>query len=391
MYPFVYQNPTKIVFGNGTVKQAGAEVAAAGLKHVLLVYGKASIKANGVYDAVTASLKDAGVTWTEWPGVSPNPLLSHVRGGIALAREVHADGVLAVGGGSVIDAAKAIALGIPSDRDVWDYYIHRGSLAPSAAAPLVVVLTLPATGSEMNGGTVITDDATREKRAVVNPLLNPKASLLDPETTLTVPPNYVAYSASDAISHTIESYLTRPAGFLPVQDGYAEGVVRAIMLSTERILADTQDLEARGAMMWAATLAWNFLGSAGVGPWATPAHMLEHPLSGLFNVPHGAGLAVTGPAWMTWESRRRADRIAAFARRIMGVSADDDAHAAAEGIARFRAWLKKIGNPITLAGCGLKEEQIPGLARHSEILAQAWGTGPEYTAATCAEILRLGL
>ena len=143
--------------------------------------------------------------------------------------------------------------------------------------------------------------------------------------------------------------------------------------------------------MWAATLAWNFLGSSGVGPWSTPAHMLEHPLSGLFNVPHGAGLAVTGPAWMTWESRRRTDRIAAFARRILEVREEDDGRAAAEGIARFRSWLKQIGNPVTLSACGLSEGQIPELARHSEILAQAWGVGSEYTAETCGDILRLAL
>lgn len=391
MYPFVYCNPTKINFGNGTIQQTGAEVSAAGMKHVLLVYGKASIKKNGVYDAVTASLKSAGVSWTEWAGVEPNPLISHVRAGIDVAREAKVDGILAVGGGSVIDEAKAIALGVPSTRDIWDYYCNRGSIAPEAALPLAAVLTLPATGSEMNGGTVITDDETREKRAVISPLLNPKVSVLDPETTLSIPPNYVAYSASDAISHTIESYLTRAPGFFPVQDGYAEGVVRAIMRSTERILADPSDIEARGAMMWAATLAWNFLGSSGVGPWATPAHMLEHPLSGLFNVPHGAGLAVTGPAWMLWQSRRRTDRIASFARRMVDVQQSDDALAAAEGITRFRAWLKQIGNPVALSECGLGEEHIPELARHSEILANAWGTGPDYTAETCAEILRLAL
>ena len=389
MYPFVYCNPTKICFGNGTVRETGKEVAAAGMRHVLLVFGKSSIKRNGVYEAVTSSLRAAGVASTEWPGVAANPLVSHVRGGIALAREARVDGILAVGGGSVIDAAKAIALGVPAGCDVWDFYM--GEKAPQAALPLVAVLTLPATGTEMNGGTVITHDETREKRAVVNPLLNPKVSILDPETTVSVPPEYVAYSASDAISHTIESYLTRPTAFLPVQDGYAEGVVRAIMASTERILADPKDLEARSAMMWAATLAWNFLGSSGVGPWSTPAHMLEHPLSGLHNVPHGAGLAVTGPAWMMWESLRRTDRLAAFARRMMDVQESEDSIAAVKGIVHFRTWLKSIGNPTTLDECGIHEDAIPELARHSETLAKAWGTGPDYTAGTCAEILRLAL
>lgn len=390
MFPFIYCNPTKICFGDDTIRTVGGEVAGI-MRHALLVYGKASIKRNGVYDAVTASLKASGVAWTEWPGVEPNPLLSHVRGGIALAREAHTDGVIAVGGGSVIDAAKAIALGVPAPVDVWDYYMQRGSLVPQSALPLAAVLTLPATGSEMNGGSVITHDETREKRAVITPILNPRVSILDPCATLTVPPNYVAYSASDAITHTIESYLTRPPAFLPVQDGYAEGVVRAIMASTERILENPADIEARGAMMWAATLAWNFLGSSGVGPWSTPAHMLEHPLSGLFGVPHGAGLAVTGPAWMTWESRRRTDRLAAFARRIMDVNEADDATASMQGIARFRAWLHTIGNPVTLEACGIGAADLPRLASQSETLAAAWGVGAEYTAATCEEILRTAL
>lgn len=387
MFPFTYSNPTKINFGNGARTQIGQELADAGMRQVLLVYGQNSIKRNGVYEDVIAALKKAGIGWTEWPGVASNPLLSHVRAGIACARAAGVDGVLAVGGGSVIDTAKAIALGVPAAGDVWSFYM--GEQTPQSALPLATVLTLPATGSEMNGGTVITHDETREKRAVIHPSLSPRVSVLDPETTVTVPPDYVAYSSSDAISHTIESYLTRPAAFLPVQDGYAAGVVRAIFAATERILADPRDLEARGAMMWAACLAWNFLGSAGVGAWSTPAHMLEHPLSGLFNVAHGAGLAVTGPAWMTWESRRRTDRLAAFARQIMDVREDDDATAALQGIALFRAWLKKIGNPVTLQDCGIQAESIPELARHAEILAGAWGCGPEYNAATCEEILRL--
>ncbi|MDA3924402.1 MAG: iron-containing alcohol dehydrogenase [Kiritimatiellae bacterium] len=390
MYPFEYCNPTKIIFGEDTVKTAGEHVSSCGLKNILLVYGKASIKKNGVYDVVTASLKEAGVEWTEWSGVSPNPLRSHTQAGIELAKEKGVDGILAVGGGSVIDEAKAIALGVPAECDFWDYYVNRATITPEKALPLCTVLTLPATGTEMNGGTVITDDESREKRAVISPVLNPKISILDPKTTISVPPNYVAYSASDAISHTIESYLTRADGFMPVQDGYAEGVVKAIMRSTERILEDPFDLEARASMMWAATLAWNFLGSSGVGAWTTPSHTLEHPMSGLFDVAHGAGLAVTGPAWMTWESRRRSSRIASFARNIMDVTESDDAKACKEGIEQFRAWLSKIGNPVSLRECNIQRDQIPELARHSEILAKAWGTGDEYTADVIAEILELG-
>jgi len=390
MYPFEYCNPTKIIFGENTVQSVGRHITDSRLKNILLVYGKSSIKKNGVYDTVVNSLKESGIEWTEWSGVSPNPLRSHVQNGINLAREKGIDGILAVGGGSVIDEAKAIALGVPADCDFWNYYKNRSTMAPQKALPLAAILTLPATGTEMNGGSVITDDESREKLAVINPLLNPKFSILDPKTTVTVPPDYVAYSASDAISHTIESYLTRPDGFMPVQDGYAEGVVKAIMASTEKILEDPFDLEARASMMWAATLAWNFLGSAGVGPWKTPAHTLEHPMSGLFDVPHGAGLAVTGPAWMSWESRRRTSRIASFARNIMDINEEDEVTACKEGIEKFRAWLSQIGNPISLRECNIQKESIPELARHAEILARTWGTGEEYTAEVLAEIYELG-
>lgn len=390
MHPFEYCNPTKIIFGEERIKVAGEQLAAIGMTNVLLVYGKSSIKKNGVYDTVTASMRAAGIEWCEWGGVSPNPLRSHTQGGIDLAREKKVNGIFAVGGGSVIDAAKAIALGVPADGDFWNFYVNPAEHTPVKALPVATVLTLPATGTEMNGGSVITDDVSREKHAVINPLLNPRFSILDPKTTVTVPPSYVAYSASDAISHTIESYLTRADGFLPVQDGYAEGVVKAIMKSTERILEDPFDMPARASMMWAATLAWNFLGSSGVGAWTTPSHMLEHPMSGVFNVPHGAGLAITGPAWMSWESRRRTGRIAAFARNIMGIVEEDDAIACKEGIEAFRAWLSKIGNPISLRECNIQREQIPELARHSEILARAWGVGLEYTARVIAEILELG-
>jgi len=386
MFEFTYQNPVKICFGNGMIGKTGEELAAFGVKKVLLVYGRNSIKLNGVFDIVTTSLKKSGIEFVEHGGVQSNPLLSHVYAGIEKACAEKTDALLAVGGGSVIDTVKAISLGLANDGDVWDFYCSKR--IPEKAIPLFTVLTIPAAGSEMNGGTVITHDETREKLAVVNPLLYPKVSILDPAVTVSVPMDYTAYSASDAISHTIESYLTRADGFCPVQDGYAEGVVRAIMRSTERIRANPADLEARASMMWAATLAWNFLGSSGVGPWTTPAHTLEHPLSGRFNIAHGAGLAVTQPGWMAWELKRRPERVAAFARAIMGVVEADDAVAGVKGIELFRAWLAGIGCPVTLKACGIGEADIPILAADAVHLAKLWGTGSEYTEDVMSAIYR---
>ena len=389
MFSFEYQNQTKIILGNGEITRAGEQLAAFGMTRVLFVYGRASIKKNGIYDTIVKSMQEAGIEWIEWGGVSSNPLRSHVQKGIDLAREKGVNGLFAVGGGSVIDEAKAIALGVLSECDFWDYYADPAHHPITRALPVGTVLTIPATGSESNGGSVVTDDETREKTSVISPVLNPRFSIMDPELTVTVPPNYVAYSAADAISHITESYFTRGKGFFPVQDGYAEGQVKAIMQIALKIQENPRDLDARAQMMWAASMAWNLLGPVGLGPWCAPVHMLEHPMSGLYNVPHGAGIAVTEIAWLTWESRRRTDRIAAFSRHVLGVVEEDDRVACEKGIALYRVWLVKIGAPVSLRDCKITREQIPELAKHSEFLARAWGFGDDYSLAAITEILEL--
>lgn len=385
MKPFVFHNPTKIVFGEGVISQTGAQVKETGLRRVLWMYGQASIKKAGIYDIIAKSLREAGVAWVEFPGVRPNPVLSHAREGIALARREKVDGILAVGGGSVIDEAKGIAAGVPAKCDVWDFYEARAAV--TGALPIVAVQTLPATGTEMNGGTVLTHDETREKLAFISPAVNPRVSLLDPEVTYALPRKQTAYGATDAMSHLMESYFTHREPWLPIQDGYAEAVLKAIMESMERILREPRDAQARATLMWATTLAWNGMASAGAGPWGVPNHMLEHPMSGLFDVPHGAGLAVVIPAWMAWESRRRAERIARFARQVMGVADSDDAAAAAAGAKALRAWFTKIGCPATFGESGVPAAALPQLVEHASKLCQRWGLA-DYTPAQLEEIYR---
>ncbi len=370
MKPFTFHNPTKIVFGAGAVDQIGEEAKAVGRK-ALLVYGRESIKQNGVYDRVAASLKAAGIAWVEHPGVKPNPVLSHTRRGIALVREHGTDFILAVGGGSVIDESKAIAAGAASPTDVWAYY--DGSATIEKALPIATVLTLPATGTEMNGGTVVTNEETQEKNGLGAPALFPRVSILDPAVTLSLPRPQTAYGTTDAMTHLLEGYFTHDAGWVPLQERYAEAVIRSLMESAERILEDSKDLEARSVHMWAATLAWNTLAPCGLGVFTIPNHMLEHPISAVYDIPHGAGLSTVLPAWMAFETRRKGpERFARFARGVMGVTSADDAEAAVEGTARLKAWFDKVGTPTSFATAGIEKPDLEKLAGLALKLCALW-------------------
>jgi len=364
MQNFIFHNPTKIIFGRGTVPQIGAETAALG-RRALLVYGRESIKKSGLHQQVTASLAQAGVAVTEHGGVSSNPLLSHVREGIAKARAQQLDVIVAVGGGSVIDTAKAIAAGSPAACDVWAFFC--GKQAVNAALPITTVLTLAATGSEMNAGTVITNEAAQEKFACTHRLLYPKTSILDPELTFTVPPDYTAYGAADAVAHVLEFYMTTADEDVPVQMDFMEGLIRNAIVSCGRCLADPCDYGGRAALMWTATLALNGLTGAGLGRTAFPMHMIEHSLSALYNVPHGAGLAVVVPAWLRWRLPQDAARIARFGQQVFGLEPD-----AEQAVSALRGWFSTIGCPVTLAELKIPETDIPRIAANALNLARIW-------------------
>jgi alcohol dehydrogenase YqhD (iron-dependent ADH family) len=365
MHNFIFHNPTKIIFGRGTVPAIGTETAAFGSR-ALLVYGQNSSKKNGIHNQVTTALTEAGVSIVEHGGVCSNPLLSHVRAGIAKVREHELQVIVAVGGGSVIDTAKAIAAGSPADCDVWDFFI--GKSAIKAALSVTTVLTLAAAGSEMNGGMVITNDVTKEKFAASGTLLYPKTSVLAPELTFTVPPTYTAYGAADAIAHVLEFYMTTEDDDVPVQMEFMEGLIRNAMQSCERCLADPCDYGGRAALMWTATLALNGLTGAGLGRTSFPMHMIEHSLSALYNVPHGAGLAAVVPAWLRWRLPQDAVRIAGLGQRVFGLAEPD----AEETVRRLRNWLSKVGCPVTLAELNIPEADIPRIAANALNLARIW-------------------
>lgn len=384
MQNFVLQLPTKIIFGKDTIASIGPETAAFGRK-VLLVYGSGSIKRNGIYEQVVGSLKSSGLTVIEHPGVKSNPVLSHVREGIRLAKEHRVEAVVAVGGGSVIDSAKAICAGAVVEHDVWLFF--KGKKGIKGRLPLTCVLTLAAAGSEMNGGMVLTNEENSQKFGTGNQLLKPDVSILDPTATFSVPLSYTAYGAVDAIAHILEFYFTTGDPATPVQDRLMEGLVINTMASCDRILLNPEDYDARADLMWCATLALNGLTGAGLGMVGFPMHMIEHSLSALYDVPHGAGLSVVIPAWMAWRAESEPARIAGFARRVFEITGKNDRDTALAGISRLQEWFRAINSPVSLAELGIAEAAIPELAENALALAGIWRLRA-YTAANIAEILK---
>ena len=385
MKNFVFHNPTKILFGKDTIPSIGNETAAFG-KKALMVYGQGSIKKNGIYDQVTKSLHDAGVAIIEHGGVQSNPVLSHVHHGIALAKEHKIDAIVAVGGGSVIDSAKAMAAGALVEHDVWKFFTGKKSI--KSTLPLTSVLTLAASGSEMNSGMVITNEATKQKFGFANKHLYPKVSILDPAATFSVSAEYTAYGAVDAIAHVLEYYFTNQEPYTPVQDHFMEGLVISCMDSCNRILQNLEDYDARADLMWAATLALNGLTGAGLGKVGFPMHMIEHSLSALYNVAHGAGLSVVIPGWMVYAAQRAPDKFAQFGERVFGITSGSMAKKAAAGNQALLSWFKKVKTPTSLTALHISEDDIPMIAANAVALAKVWGM-KDYTEGKIEEILGL--
>ena len=383
MQNFVFHNPTKILFGKGTIPAIGPETVAFATK-VLLVYGAGSIKRNGIYRQVTASLLKAGAEIVEHPGVQSNPVLSHVREGIALAKGQKCRVVCAIGGGSVIDEAKAICAGAVVDHDVWKFFTGKKSV--TAPLPLTTVLTLAASGSEMNSGMVITNDETRQKFGFANKKLYPKTSILDPEATFSVPADYTAYGAVDAIAHVLEYYFTTQDPATPVQDRFMEGLIINAMESCDRVLADLNDYQGRADLMWTATLALNGLTAAGLGKVGFPMHLIEHSLSALYNVPHGAGLSAIIPGWMRHQCRISPERFTRFAERVFDFRSGSMEERARKGINALEEWFQKIKSPTSLAALNIPEQDITKIAENTVALARIWRI-PDYDSERIQAIL----
>lgn len=370
MQNFVFEIPTRVIFGKGSIVKTGAEVRNFGSK-ALLVYGSGSIKKNGIYDQVIASLKDAGISHVELPGVKSNPALSLVYKGIETARKESAEVILAVGGGSVIDSAKAIAAGVKVDHDVWDFFIRTKTIA--GALPIVSVVTIAASASEMNSAAVITNDKTQQKYSTRSAFLQPKAAVMDPCALFSVGPEYTAYSAADIITHLLEGYFNNSEPSSPLQDRFVESLLKTVMESAEASLSKPDNYAARANMMWSATLAFNGLTTAGMGNVSFPAHMLGHSLSALYDLPHGASLSITLPAWMAYFAPRNPRKLARLAREVFGISEQDENKAARDGIERLRQWFCSIGSPTSFRACSVPASDILRIAENAHGLAQVWG------------------
>lgn len=385
MYNFVLENPTKILFGRDTIGQIGTETRALGTT-VLLVYGHQSLKNNDLHRQITETLAASGLTVIEHGGVKSNPVLSHVRQGIALCKNHNVDVIVAAGGGSVIDEAKAIAAGAVVLHDVWKFF--KGKAGITAPLPICTILTLAASGSEMNGGMVITNDETNLKLGIGNKKLCPKVSILDPTATFSVPPDYTAYGAVDAIAHTLEFYFTATAPHTPVQDRFIEGLIINLIEACDQVLAVPDNYPARSNLMWCATMALNGWTAAGLGQVGFPMHMIEHSMSALYNVPHGAGLSVVIPAWLKWKAASNPQKIAQMAERVFGITEGNTEEKAAAGIMRLQNWFKQINCPTTLDGLNIPIAAISHLAKHSLTQAKLWRLNG-YDAETIEIILSL--
>jgi alcohol dehydrogenase YqhD (iron-dependent ADH family) len=359
MKNFRFSCSTEMIFGKDVQLAVGEETKKYGSK-VLLHYGSGHIKKSGVYEQVTGALKKAGVDFLELGGVQPNPRLSLVREGIRLCRENGVDFILAVGGGSVIDSAKGIALGTVDDGDVWDFYI--GKRNADKALPVGVVLTIPAAGSESSVGSVVTNEETADKRPYDSELLRPKFAFMNPELTYTLPPYQTACGAADIMAHIMERYFTQEKN-VELTDRLCEAALKTIIDNVPAALADPDNYAARAEIMWTGSLAHNdLLGTGRIGDWSS--HMIEHELSGINDVAHGAGLAVIFPAWMRYVYRQDINRFAQFAVRVWNVEMDyfDIEKTALKGIEAIKAFFKSIGLPVSLTEIGITPSHYDRIA-----------------------------
>ena len=391
MQNFNFYSPTKIIFGSDILKNLGKTARELGTK-ALLVYGRNSIKDSGLYDQVVTLLGDAGISVTDHPGVKPNPELPHAREGADKAVDTGAEMIIAVGGGSVIDESKAIAAGACYSGNLWDFYIRKAII--KSTLPIIAVQTLPATSSETNQAGVLTNPETNEKLSIRSPLLVPRTAFLDPSLSFTVPLQYTAYASFDIMSHLLEGYFTSTDSFAPVQDGFVEGTVRAVMSSFNKVQKDVRDWDARASLMWAGALAWNGLCNAGVQGASTPNHMLEHPLSAVYDIAHGAGLSAIFPSWLRYKKESIAPRILLFGKNIleMGdeIKGESESLACDKIIDRFSEWIGNTGCPLSLREAGIDNPDIPLLVKQARTLCGYWGIDG-YTDEDLGAIYRLAL
>lgn len=382
MENFTYCTPTKYVFGRDAESHATEELKNINVGRVLVVYGGGSVIRSGLLARVISVLDNAGIFHRELGGIQPNPTDPKVREGIGMCRRDRIEGLLAVGGGSVIDTAKAIAAGVPYDGDFWDFWAGKSVI--TEALPVGVILTIPAAGSEGSGNSVITLlDGLHKISLRTDYWLRPKFALLNPELTFTLPPEQTAAGIADMMAHIFERYFS-PTADVEITDRVSEGVLKAIIEEAPKVMADPCDYQARANIMWSGTLAHN--GICGTGrkeDWAS--HAMEHEISAVYGVTHGAGLAVVMPAFMTFMAAHVPAKGAQLARRVFDVVETDDRKAALEGIERLKAFFASLGLPLTFSQLGIENPDVELLVRKlhenkGEIIGGYYPLGAKETA-----------
>ncbi len=364
---FNYYTPTQIVFGKGAELQTGALVQAQNCKKVLLHYGSGSARKSGLLDRIEKSLTEEGIAYVQLGGVVPNPRLSLVYKGIELCRKESVDFILAVGGGSVIDSAKAIGYGVANEGDVWELYDRKKRA--SGCLPIGAVLTIAAAGSEMSDSSVITKEEGGIKRGYSSDYCRLKFAVMNPELTMSLPPYQTASGCTDILMHTMERYFTA-GSHMELTDSIAEGLMRTVMKNAEILRDEPGNYDARAEVMWASSLSHNGLTGCGIVDKDFASHALQHEVGGMFDVAHGAGLAAIWGSWARYVYRDCLSRFVKFALDVMGVEAgNSDEETALKGIEAMEAFYHRIGMPVSLKELGISpsDEQLQELAKKCSI------------------------
>jgi len=390
MLNFTMSLPTEVFFGRDMIINLPEYIRKHGGKRILLAYGGGSIKKNGIYDKITSLLNQNGIFYKELSGIKPNPRVSSVREGIKIIRENDLDFILAAGGGSVIDACKGIAAGWTYDGDPWDFYLRKTNLEKKPL-PVGVILTLAATGSETNWGSVISDDITERKLPFRNEMLRPKFAVLDPVYTFSVPKYHTAAGLVDIMAHVFEQY------FSPTQDAYlsdrlAEAVMKTIIRYAPKVIADPEDYEARANILFAGTLALNQILSYGkTTDWAT--HMIEHEISAVYDISHGAGLAVLFPNWMKYVlNEDNQPKFIEFAVNVWDVNTrgKEPLDIALEGIERTKEFFDFLGMPSSLSEFKIDSSRLEEMAEKAVVFGEL-GTFKKLGKEDVLQILKMSL
>ena len=364
MHDFVYHNTAKIIFGKNAMEKIGKEAALYG--KTMLVLGGGSVRENGVFDKTVASLKENGVEYCQLWGVKPNPDISKVREGVQMARNEGVSLILAVGGGSVIDTAKAIAAGVPYEGDPWDFY--GSAKAPEYALPVGVVLTIPAAGSESSMSSVISNEETKEKLSCTAECFLPRFAVMDPQNTYTLPAYQTACGASDMLSHLMERYFVTTE-CCDLTDRLIEGAAQTVIEFASKAIADPENYDVRAELMWTGCIAHCDILDRGRGEggrggdWAS--HQLEHQLSAFYDIAHGAGLSIIFPAWLKFVSGKEASKPAQFGRRVFGITGLSDKKTAEKMIENLEDFYRSLSLPVRLSEVGIGDENFGEMAKRA--------------------------